>query len=47
MADRILVLKEGRLVECGTHQELLALRGEYFTLWNLQASRYAEAGKTR
>ena len=35
-ADRILVLKEGQLVEEGTHNELLALGGEYSFLYHLQ-----------
>jgi ATP-binding cassette, subfamily B, bacterial MsbA len=35
-ADRIIVLKEGRLVEEGTHEELLALGGEYHDLYRLQ-----------
>ena len=35
-ADRIIVLKEGRLVEEGTHNELLALGGEYSGLYRLQ-----------
>ncbi|MBU7584321.1 MAG: ABC transporter ATP-binding protein [Nostoc sp. TH1S01] len=40
MADRILVLKAGHLIEDGTHQELLQLGGEYTTLWNMQAQHY-------
>ncbi|AFY45382.1 ABC transporter ATP-binding protein [Nostoc sp. PCC 7107] len=40
MADRILVLKSGHLVEDGTHQELLQRGGEYTTLWNMQAQHY-------
>ena len=35
-ADRIIVLKEGRLVEEGTHSQLLALGGEYSGLYRLQ-----------
>jgi ATP-binding cassette subfamily B protein len=34
--DKILVLHKGRLREIGTHQELLALRGIYFKLYELQ-----------
>ena len=40
LADRILVLKAGKLVEMGSHQELLQQNGEYATLWNLQAEQY-------
>ncbi len=35
-ADRILVMHKGRLRECGTHQQLLALRGIYWKLYQLQ-----------
>jgi ATP-binding cassette subfamily B protein len=35
-ADRLLVLKDGRVVETGTHAELLAREGEY---WRLQRSQ--------
>jgi subfamily B ATP-binding cassette protein MsbA len=35
-ADRIVVLKEGQIVEQGTHEQLLSRRGEYSALYNLQ-----------
>ena len=35
-ANRILVMHKGRLREQGTHQELLALRGIYYRLYQLQ-----------
>jgi ATP-binding cassette subfamily B protein len=35
-ADRILVLSEGRLIESGSHDELIALEGVYFNLYNYQ-----------
>ena len=35
-ADEILVLKEGRVIERGRHDELLALEGEYAKLYRLQ-----------
>lgn len=40
MADRILFFKEGRLIEEGTHVDLLAKKGEYFNMFNIQAERY-------
>jgi ATP-binding cassette subfamily B protein len=39
-ADRILFLEQGRLVEQGTHEELIALEGRYAHLFRLQASAY-------
>ncbi|WP_236144195.1 ABC transporter ATP-binding protein [Nostoc sp. CMAA1605] len=42
MAQRILVLKAGQLIEDGTHQELLSHGGEYTTLWNMQIRQYGE-----
>lgn len=35
--DKIIVLNEGRVAEEGTHQDLLALKGMYYTMWMRQA----------
>ncbi|MEV0829492.1 ABC transporter ATP-binding protein [Nonomuraea rubra] len=40
MADLIVVLDGGRIIECGTHAELVALGGRYAHLYGLQASAY-------
>ncbi|HEV2131168.1 MAG TPA: hypothetical protein VGR27_08695, partial [Longimicrobiaceae bacterium] len=40
MADRILVLEEGQVLEEGSHEELLALGGRYAELFGLQAAGY-------
>jgi ABC-type multidrug transport system fused ATPase/permease subunit len=39
-ADRICVLERGRVVELGTHDELMALGGRYRTMFDVQASRF-------
>ena len=36
LADHILVLHEGEIVETGTHRELLAKKGLYYAMWNSQ-----------
>ena len=41
-SDRILVFSKGRLAESGTHDELMALGGEYNEMFTLQASGYKE-----
>jgi ATP-binding cassette subfamily B protein len=42
LADRIVVLKDGRVVEEGDHPTLLSLGGEYARLYGLQAAWYAD-----
>lgn len=39
-ANKIIVLKNGEIVEIGDHQTLMQKRGEYYTLFSTQAKRY-------
>jgi ATP-binding cassette subfamily B protein len=39
-ADKIIVLKKGKIVESGTHAQLIRKPGEYKKLWNLQKGGY-------
>jgi ATP-binding cassette subfamily B protein len=41
-ADRICVLEHGKVVELGTHEELMAAGGRYRTMFELQASRFGD-----
>ena len=38
--DRIIFMENGKIIEQGTHKELLALNGKYAKLWNMQAGGF-------
>lgn len=46
-ADKILVLEDGRIVERGTHAELIQNGGPYASLWGVQTGSAAESGVAR
>jgi ATP-binding cassette, subfamily B, bacterial len=46
-ADRICVLEHGKVVELGTHEELMAVGGRYRTMFDLQASRFGDEGESQ
>jgi ATP-binding cassette subfamily B protein len=39
-ADRIVVLKNGKIVEEGKHKDLISKKGEYYKLWKIQKGGY-------
>lgn len=41
-ADCIYMMEHGRIIETGTHEELLRQNGKYAKMWNVQASLYRE-----
>jgi ATP-binding cassette subfamily B protein len=43
-AERIVVIDSGGILEDGSHDELMALNGQYAQMFSLQASRFAAAG---
>ncbi len=41
-ADRIVMLEQGKIIEEGTHEELLGIKGKYAGMWRAQASKYVD-----
>ncbi len=41
-ADRILMMEKGRVIESGSHEELMELNGKYAEMFKLQAEKYSE-----
>ncbi|MDE6110553.1 MAG: ABC transporter ATP-binding protein/permease [Eubacterium sp.] len=42
--DKILFIKDGRIAESGTHEELMALKGAYYRMYQIQSYYYKEMG---
>ena len=38
--DEIIVMDKGEIIEKGTHEELLAIKGKYYELWEMQQGNY-------
>ncbi len=41
-ADRIIMLEQGRVIEEGTHEELISLQEKYAAMWKAQAGKYVD-----
>lgn len=41
-ADKILFVENGKVVECGSHSELMKLNGKYYEMYNIQAEGYMD-----
>lgn len=39
-ADKIFMMEKGKIIECGNHNELMALKGKYAEMFELQAEKY-------
>ena len=39
-ADKIVVMKQGKILQMGTHEDLIKKQGQYRNLWNLQKGGY-------
>ena len=45
-ANKIIVVDQGKIIECGSHEELMALNGKYRRLIEIQAMGNHEPGLT-
>ena len=45
-SDQIIVVHQGKVVERGTHKELLGLQGRYFAMWEKQTRTEKDATET-
>lgn len=45
--DRVIHLKDGKIIEIGSHQELMDKNGEYARLFKLQAEKYSAEAKQK
>jgi ATP-binding cassette subfamily B protein len=43
MADEIYLVKDGKIVEQGTHEQMMALNGYYHEMFMLQAENYQDS----
>ena len=46
LVDKIVLIENGKLLECGTHHELMNRNGRYAELYNMQASKYISGKET-
>ena len=40
LCDKIIVMKEGRIIEQGSHNQLMAVKGEYYKMFTAQQQFY-------
>ena len=40
LADKIFMLENGRIIEAGSHEELLEMNGKYAEMWRVQTGQY-------
>lgn len=43
LADKIFMLENGKIIEAGSHEELLKMKGKYAEMWRVQAGQYIKA----